>query len=84
MTVGIAFRHRRESGRRKAGMAFRHRRESGRRKAGIAFRHRRESGRRKSASPFGIEERSADGSHTFFDRRQEMGFSAGGIAEQQN
>lgn len=33
---------------------------------------------------FGIEERVADGRHTFFDRRQEMGFSAGRIAEQQN
>ena len=33
---------------------------------------------------FGIEERVADGRHTFFDRRQEMGFSADRIAEQQN
>ncbi len=45
---------------------------------GTALRHR------SLAWLFGIEERVADGRHTFFDRRQEMGFSAGGIAEQQN
>ena len=38
----------------------------------------------RQASLFGIEERVADGRHTFFDRRQEMGFSADRIAEQQN